>query len=47
MTFAEFIQTVAKFVFIGLAILCIYAAITVKSDDTFRDVDPTHFPPIF
>ncbi len=47
MTFAEFIQTVAKFVFIGLAILCIYASVTIKSDDIHKDDDPTHFPPVF
>lgn len=47
MNFTEFIQTVAKFVFIGLAILCIYASLTIKSDDTHKDDDASHFPPVF
>ena len=45
--FTELIITVAKWVFIGLAVLCILAGIFVKSKDVHVDNDPTHFPPVF
>ena len=47
MTFTEIIQFEAKCVFIAIAILCVLAAIFVKSDDTHVDNDPNHFPPVF
>lgn len=41
----ELIITVAKWAFIGLAVLAVIAGLFIKSDDTGHN-DPTQFPPI-